>query len=135
MARYANESVTILKDDRITASICHISGLLFLLLPFFGHVLGPLLVWLFKRHESDFIDRHGREAINFQISVSIYAFAMLMVLLLVGTQSAVWGIVLFFLCFFPLILFWLISMIVGVIRASDGETYRYPLCIRLIDSE
>ena len=49
--------------------LCHASALLGLFFHFLGHILGPLAVWLLKRMQ---IDAHGKESLNFQISMLIY---------------------------------------------------------------
>jgi hypothetical protein len=46
----------------------------------FGNIVGPLLVWLLKREESPFIDVHGKQALNFQISATIYAIISTMLI-------------------------------------------------------
>lgn len=125
-------AAAVLREDRTWASLCHLGALAFLLLPLFGHILGPLAFWFVKRQESGFVDEHGREALNFQISVSIYAFAMLMVVMMAGLYNTNFGLALAFLLFFPLKLFWLVSMILGVIKATDGERYRYRLSMRFL---
>ena len=40
--------------------------------PWAGHILGPLIVWLAKRSDSPEIDENGKESLNFQISMLIY---------------------------------------------------------------
>jgi hypothetical protein len=50
-------------------ALCHVSALLGVFLHFPGHLLGPLIVWLAKRGDSPEIDAHGKEALNFQISM------------------------------------------------------------------
>ncbi|MEW6113824.1 MAG: DUF4870 domain-containing protein, partial [Thermodesulfobacteriota bacterium] len=52
--------------------LCHLSALLGLVLISFGHILGPLVVWLFKKNDDPFIDEQGKESLNFQISMTIY---------------------------------------------------------------
>ena len=52
--------------------LCHASALLGVFLHFPGHLLGPLIVWLAKRDDSPEIDAHGKESVNFQISMLIY---------------------------------------------------------------
>ena len=75
-----------------------------------------------KREQSPFINDHGMEALNWQISATIYLIASaLMVLLVVG-------IVLLPIVF----VFNLVVVIIATVRASNGEPHRYPLCIRFI---
>ncbi len=63
----------------------HASSLLGVFLHFPGHVIPPLIIWLAKRDDSPEIDAHGKEALNFQISMLIYnAVAAVFCLILVG---------------------------------------------------
>lgn len=91
-------------------------------LHFPGHVLAPLIVWLAKRDESPEIDAHGKESLNFQISMLIYnAVALVFCLILVG--------------FVFLAILWVLNavfVIIAAIKASDGKFYRYPMTIRFI---
>jgi len=103
--------------------LCHASALLGVLLHFPGHILGPLIVWLAKRHDSPEIDAHGKESLNFQISMLLYnAIAAVFCLVLIG--------------FLVLPILWVLNavfVIVASIQASDGKLYRYPMTIRLIE--
>src|SRR5438552_695336 len=60
------------KEARNWATLCHLSGLGIYLIPGIGHILGPLLIWLMKKNEYPFVDEHGKEALNFQITMSLY---------------------------------------------------------------
>jgi len=109
--------------ERNWAVFCHLGGFALYLLPFaLGHVLVPLVLWLLRRHESAFVDHHGREALNFQISVTLYGLvAGLLVYVLVG-----------FVLLAALAVFQFVLMVVASVRASQGERYRYPLTIRFV---
>ena len=61
-----------LTNVRTWTALCHASALLGVLFHFPGHILGPLIVWLAKRGDFPEIDAHGKEALNFQISMLIY---------------------------------------------------------------
>ena len=102
--------------------LCHASALLGLFLHFFGHLLGPLIVWLVKRGDSPEIDAHGKESLNFQLSMLIYdAIAFVLCFVLIGIPI--------------LILLWVLNtifVIIASIQASEGKLYRYPLAISLI---
>ena len=102
--------------------LCHASALLGVFLHFPGHLLGPLVVWLAKRDDSPEIDAHGKESLNFQISMLIYnGIAVVFCLVLVG--------------FAFLAVLWVLNtvfVIVASIQASDGKFYRYPMTIRFI---
>src|SRR6266480_3519212 len=103
--------------------LCHASALLGVLLHFPGHLLGPLIVWLAKRDDSPEIDAHGKESLNFQISMLIYnAVAAVFCLVLVG--------------FFFLAVLWVLNavfVIIASVKASEGTLYRYPFTIRFIN--
>src|SRR5205814_10024837 len=65
--------------------LCHASALLGVFLHFPGYLLGPLIVWMAKRDNSPEIDAHGKESLNFQISMLIYnAIAEVFCLVLVA---------------------------------------------------
>ena len=110
-------------NTRTWLVLCHASALLGLFFHFLGHIFGPLIVWLVKRSESPEIDAHGKESLNFQISMLIY--------------DAVAAILCFVLIGFPiLILLWILNtvfVIIASIKASEGELYRYPFTIRFIN--
>ena len=109
-------------DVRTWCVLCHASALLGLFFHFLGHILGPLIVWLAKRGDSAEIDAHGKESLNFQISMLIYnLIAGILCLVLIG--FVILGI---------LHLLNLVLVIVASIQASEGKFYRYPLAIRLI---
>ncbi|MBA3883067.1 MAG: DUF4870 domain-containing protein [Chthoniobacterales bacterium] len=107
---------------RTWTTLCHASALLGVFLHFPGHLLAPLIVWLLKRDESPEIDAHGKEALNFQISMLIYnVVAAVFCLILVG--------------FVFLAILWVLNavfVIIAAIQASDGKFYRYPMTIRFI---
>ena len=111
------------KEERNWAMGCHLIGLCGVAVPIPAlGLIGTLVLWLLKREDGAFIDQQGREALNFQISLLIYAFAC-------GILVAI-GIVL--LLIFPLIIFGFICIIMGAIKASEGVDFRYPACLRLI---
>jgi len=110
------------KDERLWAMLCHLASLLgYSVIPF-GHILGPLIVWQMKKNESPFVDDQGKEALNFQISMTLY------LILAALTICVVVGVVLT-----PAVaIFGLVMTIIAGIKANQGVTYRYPLTIRLI---
>jgi uncharacterized Tic20 family protein len=110
-------------NTRTWIVLCHASALLGLFFHFLGHIFGPLIVWLVKRGESTEIDAHGKESLNFQLSILIYdAVAAILCLVLIG---------------FPiLILLWVLNtvfVIIASVKASEGQLYRYPFTIRFIN--
>ncbi|MFV0338939.1 MAG: DUF4870 domain-containing protein, partial [Chthoniobacterales bacterium] len=62
-----------------------LSALLAFVLPTFGNLIGPLVIWLLKRQESAEIDQVGKDTLNFQISITIYAIISgILVAVLIG---------------------------------------------------
>ena len=117
-------------ESRNWAMVAHISAFaVFLGIPWF---VGPLIVWLLKRTDDPFVDAHGKEAVNFSLSVLIYAAA-----LVVG--GIVFGILTLGLIVIPVVLvaialgiFWFVVTLIAAVKASSGERYEYPLTIRLV---
>jgi|ERR1041385_3817261 len=110
-------------DTRTWTILCHASALLGLLFHFLGHLLGPLIVWLLKRDQSPEIDAHGKESLNFQLSMLIYdVVALALCIVVIG---------------FPILfLLWILNtvlVIVASIKASEGKLYRYPITIRFLN--
>src|SRR5712671_4657465 len=100
----------------------HATALVGFLVPVAGHIVGPLIVWLAKRQDSPEIDAHGKESMNFQISMLIWnVIAGILCLVLIGIPILILRHILN-----------IIFVIVASIQASEGKLYRYPLAIRLI---
>lgn len=103
-------------NDKIWAILSHLSGL-------FGvGILLPLVVYLAMKGDSDYVATNAREALNFHLSLLIYAIVCIpLVFILVGIPI--------------LILIGLASLvlaIVAAIKASDGGCYRYPATLRMV---
>lgn len=104
------------------AAICHASALVGLLGNVIGFLLAPLIIWLIKRAEHPFIDKQGKEALNFQITMFIIlAISAILCLLLIGFAFLI--IVGLLMTIFP---------IIAAVKSSNGEDYRYPISIRFI---
>jgi len=116
------ETSTSSRDVRTWNVLCHATALAGFFVPWAGHILGPLIVWLAKRSDSPEIDEYGKESLNFQISMLIYnVIAGVLCLVLVG-----------FIILLILHILKLVLVIVASIQASEGKFYRYPMTIRLI---
>jgi uncharacterized protein len=116
------ETSTSSRDVRTWNVLCHATALAGFFVPWAGHILGPLIVWLAKRGDSSEIDEHGKESLNFQISMLIYnVIAGVLCLVLIG-----------FIILAILHILNLVLVIVASIQASEGKFYRYPITIRLI---
>ena len=124
--QYSSERQPVTSDGakiaRNWAVAAHLSGLsLYFGVPF-GNILGPLLIWLFKKDESPFVEAQAKEALNFQISISIYGVvAAMLAFVLVG-----------FLLVPALFVAHIVLTIIASVKVSEGGGYSYPLTIRLI---
>jgi uncharacterized Tic20 family protein len=111
------------KIARNWAMACHLAGLsAFIGVPF-GHIFGPLLIWLLKKDEIPAVADQGREALNFGITMTIaHIVAALSIFVLIGFVAL------------PLVLILhLVWGITAAIRASEGQLYRYPFSIRFVN--
>lgn len=112
----------------------------------FGHVLGPLIVFLVKDRESKFVGEHARASLNYQITVSLVVILAVLValaatfgiLIPMGSESssaaagfvALWCV--FGLGAVALLVASLIFIVLGTIAASEGRPYTYPFAIRFL---
>jgi uncharacterized protein len=107
-------------QERLWGGAAHWSALVASLLGL--AFVGPLIVMLTKGNESAFVRRQAVESLNFQLSMLIYAIASaILIIVLVG-----------FLLLLVVAVLWLVFTIMGAIKASNGEDYRYPLTLRMV---
>ncbi len=102
--------------------LVHLSALATFVLPVAGNIIGPLIIYLIKKDEFEFVNDQGKEVLNFQITWSIL-FALSIVLIFVG-------IGLLMLIGFGIA--WLVLVIVGSVAANNGQYYRYPLTFKFL---
>ncbi|MBW3582212.1 MAG: DUF4870 domain-containing protein [Euryarchaeota archaeon] len=109
--------------------LVHVLAFAGLVIPL-GNIIGPLVLWLVKKEEMPFVDWHGKQALNFNISIWIY-----------GAIIGFAALVLFWTLIFPmlamlfigaLLVFWLVMTIVNAMKASNGEWVKYPLTIEFL---
>ena len=102
-------------DERLWATLAHLG-------PILVGFLAPLVIWLVLRDRSRFVDDQGKEALNFQIFLTIvYVVGGITTVILVG--------------FVILLAAWVMALVFGIqgaIVASRGEHYRYPFTWRII---
>lgn len=93
--------------------------------------LGPLIIWLIKKDKSPFVDYHGKEALNFAITLLIGYLITSAVYVVISMVTCGFG------AFLPIPLvvyvFQLVYGIIACTKANNGEYYRYPICIRMIN--
>jgi uncharacterized Tic20 family protein len=109
-------------DERMWAMFAHLSALAGFVIPF-GSILGPLIIWQIKKNEYPLVDDQGKEALNFQITMAIaFVASLILIVVLIG-----------FVLIWVVGLFDLIMIVIASIRANNGERYRYPFTLRLVN--
>jgi uncharacterized protein len=109
-------------EEKTWGMLCHISTLLSYL-AFALTFIGPLVCWLMKKDSSRFVDYHGKESLNFQLNILIYTLICIALIpcFLIGA----------FLL--PIVHGYnIVCVIIAGIKASGGESFRYPFIIRFI---
>lgn len=102
-------------DDKNLALFAHIGT-------FVGGLFVPLIIWLIKKDESTFVSEHAKESLNFQISLMIYLMVgVILCFILIGI-----------LVIIALSIFSIWVTIKATIEASNGRSYHYPLCIKIV---
>lgn len=121
MEKNIQSNVTL--QERTWGMFTHLSALIAqFIFPVIGPIIAPLIIWLIKKDTMSFVNDQGKEAINFNISVCIYAIiCVLLYIVAIG------------LILLPILgIFWLIFTIVATVKAHEGVAYRYPFTIRFI---
>lgn len=107
--------------DHTMGMLCHLLSFCCYVFPF-GNLVGPLVLWIIKKDEDAFVDATGKEVINFQISMTIYAI-ICTILMLVFI-----GIILL-----PIVVIAnIVYTIIAAIKANEGVIYEYPFSIRFL---
>lgn len=109
------------QESRLWAMILHLSIFSGFIVPLAGFI-APIVIWQVKKDELPNLDAHGKVVVNWIISAFIYAVV---------------GIVLsFVLVGIPLLLvlgiLQIVFPIIGGIKASKGELWKYPLSLKLV---
>lgn len=130
------------KDEKNWAMAAHLASLAGFAFPF-GNIIGPLVIWLVKKDESEFVDEQGKESLNFQITFILTYFIIiigfLFITLLVGGfshNSSIFlgtflsSIFLIFALYFAIYILQIIFIIMAALKVNEGKHYRYPINIR-----
>jgi len=110
------------EDERKYATWMHVTGLSSYIGIPFGHVLVPLILWLLRRKQSDYVNQQGVEILNFQLSITFYyMFSYIMIFILIG------------FVFLPVVfLLHVIATIMATVKTHEGGYFRYPATLRVI---
>ncbi|NQX92139.1 MAG: DUF4870 domain-containing protein [Flavobacteriales bacterium] len=109
------ESEELSSDDKLLAALAHFGSFIF-------GLVCPLVIWIIKKDESNFVAEHAKESLNFQLSISIYLIgSFILMFLIIGLFVAI-----------GLALFASVVILISTIRAAQGHPYKYPLSIPFI---
>jgi uncharacterized Tic20 family protein len=134
------------RAERNWGVAAHLSALLAGLVVPFGNIIGPLVVYLQNRDTRPFATQHAKAALNFQITLSIVLFLVLIVLGIgwVGVIGAtlatsnsdgnlnfppsLLSLMIGGGGFLFIVGIWsFVCTILGAVAASQGRPYRYPI--------
>ncbi len=145
-------------NEKNTSALIHISSLSQYIIPF-GNYIFPTIIWSSKKELSNFIDTHGKSVLNFQLSTFLYSIILLLIAiptfiygLLNHSNFEIWFndnhnfnaldiqnasnylivFIISILLFGILKFAEFILIIIGAVKASNGEEYDYPLTIKFI---
>ncbi len=99
-------------DEKTLALVAHLVTIV-------SSFIGPLIIYLIKKDDSEFVANHAKESLNFQITMALISIGLFITLI---------GIFLLWIVGLAVIVF----VIVATIKASEGKLYRYPFTLRLI---
>lgn len=144
------------ESEKTWGMIVHLSALIQFFFHFFGLIIGPLVIWLIKKEGMPFVDDQGREALNFNMSVTLYALIIGIITSLIpfsfhrfdfyhtipieinglwiGMFSSV-SMIFLVIILLALFFFWLINIIRGAVKANKGIRFRYPLTIHFLSNK
>ena len=100
----------------------HLAALIGLLLPL-GLVLGPLLVWMLKKNDNPYFDVEGKKAVNFQLTILVSAFVVVLVSLLIRPVISV---------AFMIGLAGVVFALMAGVMTYKGKTFNYPFSFKFI---
>ena len=118
-------------SDRQWAAGAHVAALLAAMLTSLwaggAGAIAALIVWMLVRDKSAFATEHAKEALNFNLSMFIYAaIAVVLVVFTLGI-----GLIVALPMWVVLALAWIVCTLLAAFKAYDGQPYRYPITIRL----
>jgi uncharacterized Tic20 family protein len=115
------EIKTYTQSERDWSMFCHLSAFAGYFFPF-GGIIGPLICWISRKDESEWVDSNGKASLNFQLSVLLYSILLIpLCFIVVGIPLLMALFLLEFIC-----------IIMASIRSAKGEVYKYPISIPFI---
>lgn len=110
-------------EDKTWALIAHLSPLAGFVVPVpFFNVIAPAIVWFLKRETMPVVEDQAKEAINFQITLTIAGLICIpLIFVFIGIFLA-----------FALIVYGIVMAVLGAKASQEGRLYRYPYTLRLL---
>ncbi len=142
----------ITQNEKNTALLTHLSTFLSFFFPF-GSILGPLIMWVVTKDKSEFLNKNGAEALNFNLSYTLYVviLALLFFPFAIGTlfgfvsfsegfanfyqtlgMGSVMGLFGIGGIFLILVFLRFVLIIAAAIKGNRGEVFKYPLSINFV---
>ncbi len=97
-------------DEKTMALLAHILAIV-------TWFVGPLIIWIIKKDQSEFIRKHALEALAFSLTVTVV--------------NILAGILIYLL----MLIIWIGSLlyfILGAIRANEGKIFEYPISTKFV---
>ncbi|WP_397446321.1 DUF4870 domain-containing protein [Polaribacter sp. R77954] len=140
--------------ENTNAFLIHISAFAGFMFPF-GHIITPLIAWQTLKDRSLFLDEQGKEAVNFNISYTLYVFLLSIVFIPFAIGSIfsrhhrninwsnlnfnfdinthnLFGVLGFGSIAGIVYFIGIVLVIIASIKAREGENYKYPFTIKFI---
>jgi uncharacterized Tic20 family protein len=116
------------QDSRLWAVAAHLTALVGAFAAVLGVVVGPFAIWVMRRDFDAFAAENAREALNFNLSVLLYGFAL-------GALSVVTfglGLLITLPAMLVLGVAWIVLSLLAAVRAWNDGVFRYPFTIRFV---
>ena len=113
------------QDDRTTGMLCHLVGIL-------AGIIGALIMHLCMKDRSAFVLHHAKESLNFQITLLIIEFALVIVSIISGLVTFGFAFIVTVPVTIAVIITFLVLEIIACMAASRGEWHRYPFAFRFV---
>ncbi|GAA3737144.1 MULTISPECIES: DUF4870 domain-containing protein [Flavobacterium] len=146
-------------SEKNTAAFTHLSTLSQYIIPF-GNYIFPLIIWTSYKDKSEFADHHGKQALNFQLSILLYSLILALIAIpifitvflqnlpieavfndddfVIRNFNIQANIGILSVGITAVVLFAVLKfvefflVIYASIKASNGELYKYPLTIPFV---
>ena len=105
--------ITPTSDEKTMAILSHV-------LTFVAPILAPLIIYIIKKNESEFVAYHAKESFNFQLTFVLIILALVFTVLGIIFLGWIVGI------------YSVVLVIMATVRASEGKLYKYPFSIKFI---